>query len=277
VGARSTGTDVSFRVVATPQTLLSTAPAAPPFRREDVLGADALGDVAARLRSPDASAAMAAALDAARDARFMDLLRDDAIGEGEQGARAALKGIGLYALGDGRIACTILRQSMESAPSAATLLYLGACRALERNDRDAITAWRGALAGHVPPAVVVPLLVGAHLRLGEAARAQELAERLVTNNLPPGAIVSGLAAAYIAQGREADAIPILQAHLTVHGDDLEATYGLLHALFAGFVGGQGMGAAPEGKERFRTLARRYIDAKGRNAVAVSEWLEMVKQ
>jgi hypothetical protein len=271
---RTTGTDVSFRIVATPAMLLATAPGAPPFRREDVLGADVLREVAARLRPAHASAAMTTALDAARGARFMELLRDDAISESEQGARAALKGIGLYALGDARIACTILRQSMQTAANAATLLYLGACRALERNDRDAIAAWQEALAADLPEAMVVPLLVGAHLRLGEPARAQELAEPLVSSEGPAEAIVAGLAAAYVAQGREAAAIPLLEAHVAAHADDLDAQYILLRALFAGFVRGQGAADAP-GTERFRALARGYIDAKGPHATVVNEWLELV--
>jgi hypothetical protein len=273
--ARSTGASLSFRIVATPQTLLATAPGAAPFRREDVLGPAMLRDVAERLRPAHGSVAMTAALDAARDARFMELLRDDAISESEQGARAALKGIGLYALGDARIACTILRQSMQTAANAATLLYLGGCRAIERNDREAIATWQEARAGGIPEAMVVPLLVGAHLRLGDPARARELAERLVTNGVPAAAIVTGLATAYVAQGREAEAIPLLDAHIAVHADDLEAQYILLRALFAGFVRGQGVGATPEGLDRFRTLARGYIDGKGRNATAVSEWLELV--
>jgi tetratricopeptide (TPR) repeat protein len=186
-----------------------------------------------------------------------------------------LKGIGLYALGDARIACTLLQQSLAAERNAATLLYVGACRALERNDRDAIEAWGEALAGEVPAAIPIPLIMRAYLRLGEPARAIEIAQRLVTSGAPATSIVSATAAAHIAEGREEDAIAMLLPYLATHPDDLDAQYSLLHALFAGFVRGQGVGATPDGRERFRRMARAYVEADGRNAGAVREWLAIM--
>jgi hypothetical protein len=272
---RSARTSTSFRVVATPQTLLATAPGAPPFRREDLLRADVLQFATSQLRPAQPSAAMATALDAAREAKFLELLRDDGVTEAEKSARTALKGIGLYALGDARIACATLQRSNDAARQAAILLYLGACRALERNDRDAVAAWNDSLSGDAPAEIVIPVLVDAHVRLGEHARAVKIAERLVADGAPAPTIVSGLAAALIADGRPEDAVAILTPHLATHGEDLEASYALLHALFAGFVRGQGAGSTLDGQEKFRGVARTYIDAKGRHAGIVGEWLGVV--
>jgi hypothetical protein len=51
---------------------------------------------------------------------------------------------------------------------------------------------------------------------------------------------------------------------------------LLHALFASFVHQKGPGATPEGRERFHSVARSYIEAKGRHVTIVSEWLEVMR-
>lgn len=269
---RAARATTSFRVVATPQTLLSTAQTVRPFERDDVLKPAALQFAAMRLRPSQPSSAMASALDAARDARYLELLRDDAVVEQEKSARAALKGIGLYALGDARIACATLQRSHGDGRQPATLLFVGACRALERNDKDAVAAWSDALAGEAPADVVVPLLIDAHVRLGEHARALQLARGLLVGDVPPRPIAAGMAAALIAGGQVDDAVRLITRHLAANPDDQDARYALLHALFAGHVRGQGVGSTRDGQEQFRTAATAYIDAKGRHAAVVTEWL-----
>jgi hypothetical protein len=153
---------------------------------------------------------------------------------------------------------------------------LGACRALERDDRDAIAHWQQALAAGMPPSVVTPLIIDAYIRLGESARASEVAQPLTRNGVPDDAVLKGMAAIHVAQGRAADAIPLLERYLSAHTDDQDARYVLLHALFATHVGNKGSAATEEFKTRFASLARTYIEAKARHAVLVSEWVEVIK-
>jgi hypothetical protein len=277
LSARNALTDTTFKIVATPATLVTTAPISAPLNRDALLDRAVLREAAARLTSPAMSPAFSAALDAAREARFVDLLRDDAIDPKEQPARTTLRGIGLFAVGDPRMASTMLRQAIQAAPTATAHFYLGAARALEANDRDAIAAWQAAQEAGMPAAIVTPLLVDAHIRIGDIARAFDLSRTLVTNGVADPSILRALATIHVAQGRESDAIPLIERHLASHANDADAQYVLLHALFAGFVHKRGAGATPEGQERFRTLARSYIDAKGRHAVVVAEWLGVVTQ
>lgn len=275
LSSRSVMTETTFTIIATPATLLSTAPLSAPFRREALLDRAALGEAAARLTTTPMSPAFSAALDAARDARFVDLLRDDGSDPKEQPARTALRGIGLLAMGDPRMASTLLRQSLQAAPNPVAQLYLGAARALETNDRDAVAAWQSALDAGMPSAIVTPLLADAYIRLGDIARAFDLARSLVVNGVADASILRPLATIHIAQGRESEAIPLIDRHLAAHPDDVEAQYVLLHALFAGHVNKRGSGATTEGRERFRSVAEKYVAAKGRHAGVVTEWLGVV--
>jgi hypothetical protein len=100
----------------------------------------------------------------------------------------------------------------------------------------------------------------------------EIAKPLITNGRAEASIVSGLAAALVANGRFDEAIAMLEPHMSANTGDLDATYALLHALFAGFVRGQGIGSTRDGQSRFRTVATSYIEAKGWHAAVVSEWL-----
>jgi tetratricopeptide (TPR) repeat protein len=275
LAARSALADTTFRIVATPASLLATAPLASPLQREDLLDTAVRHAAAARLETDRMTPALTAALDALRAARFVDLLREDATADSEHGARVTLRGIGLYALGDPRMAATMLTQALKAAPNAVAELYLGGCRALQGNDREAVIAWQAALDGGVDAAIVVPFLVDAHLRVGDLARAAEIAEGGAKSGA--AAILRSLAAVHVAQGRELDAIPALERHLAAHPEDRDGQYALLHALFASYVRGKGPGTTDEGKERFKTLARTYIDAKARHGVVVGEWVGMVGQ
>jgi hypothetical protein len=256
--------------------LLATAPVAIPLRRELLLEPPVLREIALRLRSEQTSAALSAALDAATQARYIDLLRDDTVDAHEQSVRTTLRGVGLFGVGDPRMAATMLRRAIDAAPNPIAHLYLGACRALEGNDRDAVASWQTALDGGLPPAIVTPLLIDAYMRLGDLTKAGELAQRAAINGVPDPAVVRGSAAVLVAQGREIDAMPLLEQHLATHPDDLDAQYVMLHALFASFVHGKGIGTTAQGKERFKTLARTYVDAKGRNAAIVTEWVGFVQ-
>jgi hypothetical protein len=49
----------------------------------------------------------------------------------------------------------------------------------------------------------------------------------------------------------------------------------LQALYSGFVHGRGVGHTPEGRTRFATLARDYVDAGHPHAALVRDWLAVV--
>ncbi len=275
LAGRNAVADTTFRIVGTPATLLATAPVTIPLRRELLLEPPVLRDVAAHLRSERMSAALSAALDAAAQGRYIDLLRDDTVDANEQSVRTTLRGVGLYGVGDSRMAATMLRRAIDAAPNPVAHLYMGACRALEGNDRDAVASWQAALDGGLPSAIVAPLLIDGYLRLGDLTKAGELAQRAGINGAPDPAFVRGSAAVLVAQGREIEAIPLLEQHLATHRDDQDAQYVMLHALFASFVHGKGVGTTAQGKERFQTLVQAYIDAKGRNAAIVGEWVAVI--
>lgn len=274
---KSISTNASFRIVATPATLLATAPRSVPLRKDDALAPEVLKEIATRLADLATTPAMSAALGATRDGRFVDLLRDDAIDPKEQPARATLRGIGLLALGDPRMAATMLRQAIQVEPNAVAHFYFGVARAFEANDRDAIAAWQAALDSGMPAPIVTPFLIDAHIRAGDLTRADDLSRTLAASATPHASIRRALATIHIAQGREGEAIPLIEKDLAAQPDDVEAQYVLLHALFAGHVNARGAGATAEGRERFRALAQKYIDAKGRHAAVVAEWLEVVAQ
>jgi tetratricopeptide (TPR) repeat protein len=239
-----------------------------------VLDAEILHPVLAGFRPASPSAALASALDAAAEARFLDLLREGAVNPSEQPIRTALRGIGLYAIGDARLACTLIRQAAQlSAPDAPVQVFHGACRAIEGSDRDAIAAWETAAGSGIDAGALAPLLIEAYLRQRHP-RAEEIARAAHASAPASAPVARGLAAVHIAAGREREAIALIDARLAAEPADLDAQFLLLHALFAGWVHG-GAGAAMDGKERFESVGRGYVEAKGRNASLVTEWLDMV--
>jgi hypothetical protein len=162
-------------------------------------------------------------------------------------------------------------------PNPVAQLFLGACRALEGNDREAIAAWLAAREAGLPANLAAPLLLDAYLRLGEAARAGEIAAAAQSGGSTDPAIARGVAALHIAGRRELDAIRIMDQRLADQADDVQAQFLWLHAMFTSFVHAQGPGTTADGKERFKTRAHAYIDAKGRHAPLVGEWVEMVER
>ncbi len=146
LAARSVTGDVAFRMVATPATLLGHRSATVPFRREALLDVTVLSEVAARLRRDPMTPAMAAALDAAREAPVhRPAARGCGRADGERPARAALRGIGLFALGDPRMACTMLRQSRAARQRTPVLHSLS--RRLPGERRQRPRRHRGMAAG----------------------------------------------------------------------------------------------------------------------------------
>jgi hypothetical protein len=154
------------------------------------------------------------------------------------------------------------------APAAVHTL-LGAVRAIEGNDRNAVAAWEAAISAGGSAHALTPLVADALLRLGDATRALEAIERASAPNDP--ALQRRVAAARIALGRHVDALRVADALVLGDAADLDAHWLAIHALFAGFVQRQGPGSDPAGRARLRDLAQRYIAAKGPHAALAADW------
>jgi tetratricopeptide (TPR) repeat protein len=270
--------EADFSILGTPALLLRDAPPlGPPFRREALLEPAIVDAMTATLGSAQASPALTNALAAARERRFIDLLRDEGVRADEQGPRAALRALALYALGDTSTAvASALRQALESgAAAAAAHLLIGASRALEGNDREAVAAWQTAMAGGIDSMALNSVLMDAYLRQGDNQRASDLGIAALAVQPSNAGLIRRLAASHIAGGRLPAALTLLDTRLQQDQDDQEAQWLLLHALFAGFVTDDRSGADAAGRERFRQLARQYIDTKGRHAALAAEWLAAV--
>lgn len=279
LGGVSATTDTAFLVIATPAVLLRDAPSlAPSFRRDAVLEPSLVVAMVDSLRPPRSSSALAAALDAARDRRFIDLVREDAVDPSERGIRAVLRALSLYALGDTTTAVAVpLRQATEAGtPVAAIQTLTGGLRAIEGNDREALAAWQRAVDGGLPRATLGPLMVDAYLRQGDSTRAGELAQTTLATRPGDPEMMRRLASAHIVAGQMTLAIPLLDQRLQQQPDDLDAQWLLLHALFSGYVKGDGNANETAGRARFKEVAARYIAANGRNAGLATEWLAVAQ-
>jgi hypothetical protein len=195
------------------------------------------------------------------------------------GARrgALLQAMGFYALGDNPTAVGLqLQLALErGAPEPATRFWMGACLAIERKDEDAVAAWRAALEGGWPAALVHAPLAEALVRLGRMKDAGQIAKQSLAAGSTEPALVRLSAAADIAAGQLAPAVATLDAHLGRSPDDLDAQWLMLHALFAGVVKADEPGAAPDGRVRFAELTDRYIGSGGRHRALAAEWRAFV--
>ena len=278
VAGTGTMTDTSFTVVAAPAALLSEAPSlATPFLREDVLQPRVLDEITARLRPHAPSAAMLGALAMARERKFVELVRDDAVTPEEAGARSALRTLALYALGDSPSSLTApLRLAAQQSSPAAVQIIAGGCRALEGNDREALAAWDAAQSAGADAAVLAPLMIGAWLRLGDAGQAVTIGRRAMSGNPGDADLARGLAVALLAAEQRAEALETLEAVLQRNPGDLEAQWLAQLALFKGFVSGVAPGADPAGRARLVVLATSYSAAGGRHAALARDWARAVE-
>jgi hypothetical protein len=144
---------------------------------------------------------------------------------------------------------------------------LGAVRAMQHRDPDAITAWESALATGRAPAMTRQLLIEALLRRGEASNAASVMADVAP--VPSSPSWTRLAAAvHIATGQTADAIALLDTHLGSGAPDPDAEWLRLHALYAEAIKGGN-------RDRFAREARQYIERRGPNAELVTEWLRIM--
>lgn len=258
-----------FTIAATAASLLRDAPSlAPPFRADPFVGPEILPFVIRTLRPASPSPSLARALELAEAGRFVELV-DDPVTELEQGVSAALTGLALLAMGDGSAAVHFQRAALLGAPRSATRLLSGAARALQGRDADAIAAWQEALAARAPWAMVAPFLLDAHVRRGDYQRAAAL---IADTKAPPAtaAWVHSTAATRIAMRQEADAIALLDGHLTRQPSDAVAQWLLVHALYSQVVHGE-----TANRGRLVSQAQSYIDARGAHAALARDWLAAI--
>ena len=137
-----------------------------PFQRDGVLRSDVIKyfmDVLDQGRP-----ALKVTTAQVRGGRFDGAARQ-AFDGGDQLAAAFLRGLELFAKGDLNQSATqfvaALRMEPDFAPAS---FYLGACYAAAGRDRDAMTAWRRALAGGLKTPVAYAALADAAVRLDDA-------------------------------------------------------------------------------------------------------------
>lgn len=268
---RTTGNDADFTIVGTPASLLAEAPSVgAPFRRELALDPSVIEAVAAALRPVAPSEALSRAIDTLRQRRFVELIREEPVPSAETGVRTLLTAVALFALGDASAPVRLQRSIQQNAPPGPALFYIGAARALEGREADAVTAWHGAQQSGMPSGIVTPLLINTHLRRGDLTSAASL--------LDSGAATTEWnreqAALHIAAGREGDAIPMLESRLAAEPGDVDVQWLLLHALFATVVHGQSARPGATSHETFARAAQAYLANGGPNAPLVTEWLKV---
>ncbi|MGE0361924.1 MAG: tetratricopeptide repeat protein [Vicinamibacterales bacterium] len=266
--------DTRFEVVGTPHSLLNEAPApGQAFRRDAVLAPPMLGVLARALTPAAPSDGLTRLLGAATGGRFADLLREAPIVPAERPVAQALRGLGLYALGDSARAVAVqLQQALaQGAPPAPVFILLGASSALAGDDKAAVTMWNQARDAGIDDVSVAALLIDAYMRQGDVARATAMARAALDAQPGTAAAARGLAAARIAAGQYADALAVLDG-LTTATPDPDTDFLVVHALYGGLVGDTAPGNTATGRDRLRAVGQRYIDAGGRHAALVKEWL-----
>jgi hypothetical protein len=275
----STTSDARFTVTSTPVALLADAPPlVQPFRREAVLDASIVTPLVAQLRPSVPSTALAAALLAAQERRFIELVREDAVSAQEAGSRALLRALALYAIGDAPAGVNAaLRHAQQlSAPAGPAAVLAGAVRALEGNDRDAIDAWQTALTAGFDSVVLRTLLADALLRLADGPGAAAVATAGLSAYPGNSSLGRRVALAHLVRLETAPAIAVLDTIVAAHPDDRDAHWLLLHAHYLGMARRNGPGSDAAGQARIKELAARYQAMGGAHAALAAEWAASVK-
>lgn len=270
--------DVTFDVTGTPESLLREAPTpGQAFRREAFLTPATLEALARAFTPPMPSAALASALALVPAGRYADLVQADLREPTERATGMALRGLALYGLGDSprAIAAQLQQAAAQGVPAAPVQLVLGATYALGGDDRAAVTAWNLAREGGIDDAAVATLVVDAYMRQGDVARAGAMARAALDSQPGNAAATRGLAATFMATARYADALALLDARPAAAPADPDTDFLLLHALYATCVMRPTPATLPAMRDRFATLARAYLEARGRHADLVQAWLDVL--
>jgi tetratricopeptide (TPR) repeat protein len=196
-------------------------------------------------------------------------LIEESVPPAEQPVRVVLTGLALLSLGDLGAVAQFDRALQMEAPAGPVQFLLGAARAMQNRDREAIAAWEAARSAGVDPPLLDRLIAEAYLRQRDFASA---AKAISPERTVDAAASRTFAATRIASRQFDDALSALDALLAQSPDDADSRWLLLHALYADFVGGN-KGRA----ERVAAEASRYIEAKGPHAALAAEWLSVVRQ
>ncbi len=275
LAGRAATARLDFRIAPSRHGLLREAPVLQPprFDRQHILEPDTLTRILDGLRPPSPSAALDRAFTIARERRFIDLLGEEPVDDGEAGARTALRGLALLALGDtpASVAVQLEQARRLSAPSGPLGVLIGAARALEGQDRAAAASWQAALdEGFTMPGIETEILT-AYLRAGDGPRALHAATAARARQPDDATVMRWHAVAALKAGEEGTAIEALDA---LPASD-ETRFLQLQALYAGFVHARGPGATDEGHARFSALARDYISDGSPHAALVEAWLSVM--
>jgi hypothetical protein len=262
--------DAAFTVAGTPLSMLSEAPPlGRPFRRDDAIEGAMLTTLVQGLTPASPSPALQRALAHAAGRKFVDLLAEEAVPSPERAARAALTGLALYSIGDASALTQFQRAYALGGPGGPIQFLTGAVRATQNRDVDAIAAWQSAKEEGFD--AVAPFLAEAYLRRNDGERAAAV----VASNSGVVAANGGwsrtVAATHLANGRDADAMAVLESRLAQEPGDVDASWLLLQALYGRIVKDGG-----GDRTRFDNAAQEYIKAGRPNAALAEEWVKVLK-
>ncbi|HEX6163566.1 MAG TPA: hypothetical protein VFZ31_09380 [Vicinamibacterales bacterium] len=261
-----------FTVVGSASSLLAEAPAlGPRFDLATALDRQIIRALIDRLTPASPSAGLSRALSSAANGRFADLLIEDRVAAGEEGARSALTGLALLSLGDLGAIAHFERAQAQRVDGAVVDYLLGVARAVQNRDVEALERWAAARSAGLSVTGIDRVLAEAYLRRREFAQAANVFARSADAADNP-ALGKLLAAARIGERRSADAVAILDAVLAKTPDDLDARWLLVHALYSAAATAP---ATP--RERFLAEARRYIDSNGRYAALAAAWIAVLTE
>lgn len=266
----TTHSAVEFNVIGTPLSLLNEAPPlGRRFRREDAIADAVLAELVKAFTPASPSPALRRALDQVASRAFIDLLAEEPVPPGEQATRTALTGLALYAIGDVSALARFQQALALGGPGGPLQFLIGAVRAIQGRDPDAIAAWQSARDEGVN--FVAPFLAEAYLRRGDGARASALVLAELGGRPAEGTWARALAASHLASGRTQEALAVLEAQLARAPDDLDGRWLQLQALYGRLARDGGTD-----RDRFTDLAKAYIAAGGAHAELAAEWIRVLK-
>ncbi len=264
-----TRSSVDFSVIGTPLSLLGEAPPlGRRFRREDAIEDAVLAALIEAFTPASPSPELRRALDLAARRTFVDLLAEEPVPQREQATRTALTGLALYSIGDVSALTRFQQAYALGGPGGPIQFLIGAVRATQGRDADAIAAWQSARDEGLN--IAASFLVDAYLRRGDGARASALVSAELAGRPAEGTWARAMAASHLAAGRDQEALAVLDAQLARAPGDLDGRWLQLQALFGRVVRD---GSAE--RDRFSDLARAYIAAGGVNAALAAEWVKAV--
>jgi hypothetical protein len=197
----------------------------------------------------------------------------EAFNAGDQTAAAFLKGLDFYTKGELDQAANQLNIAAgprrEFFPAA---FYLGAAFAAAGRDRDAAAVWQMGIGVEPRPTVAYTLFADARLRDNQPQSVIDVLQPAWQRSPTDDEIARRLGVAYIATGRHAEAIAVLDAYLLRHPDDPDA---LLAGVVAQYEVSSRAGVSLSNIERDKLT--RYVRAyQGPQKALLEKYLETLR-